>query len=201
LATLATYLDGSKQKQLRLVAYYGQNETNRSKYNNLGVARAETIKYILIRRGAPESRISVEGKIFKKLVLNENGILSGGVEFDIFDKDISNTITEAPFLKEKIFYFNKNKYILSNKDDLEKYAALLKQYMVDEKYSEIIITGFREAKEIQSIDLERAKYIENIFSKHGIDVERISINVNTPNENNKTGSKNNDEKKVEIKVI
>jgi len=78
---------------------------------------------------------------------------------------------------------------------------LLKQYIVDEKDSEIIITGFREVKENQSVDLERAKYIENIFSKHGIDIERMSINVNTTIDINKTGSKSIDKKKVEIKVI
>jgi len=201
LDTLASYLEGSKEKQLRLIAYYGKNETNRTNYENLGIARAETVKYILIRKGAPESRISVEGKLFKKLILNENGMLSGGVEFEFFDNDISNTITEAPFLKEKIFYFKENEYKLSNKDDLVKYAAVLKQYTVDKKYSEIIITGFMELKENQSIGLERTKFIEKTFSKHGIPGDRMSIIVHTAVGKNKTENENNNEKKVEVKVL
>ncbi len=200
LDSLASYLEGAKEKKIRLIAYYGKNETNRTKYENLGIARAGTIKNILVRRGAPENSIGIEGKLLKKLVLNENGILSGGVEFDIFDKDISNTITEAPFLKEKIFYFQKNKYVLLNNDDLESYAAVLKQYLVDEKDSEVIITGFREEIEHQSIDLLRAKFVEDVFIKHGIDLERISIDMNEQVGKNKKSNESIDDKKVEIKV-
>lgn len=201
LEQLAVYLEESKEKQLRLIGWYGQNETNYSNFENLGIARAETIKNILFRNGASESRIVVEGKLFEKLKLNENGILSGGVEFEIFDKDISKIISEAPFLTEKIYYFQKNKYVLAENDDLETYAADLKQYLVDEMDAEVIITGHREADELQSIDLLRAKFIEDVFITHGIDPERISIDVNIPDKKtiNSKGEKN--DKKVEIKVI
>jgi OmpA-OmpF porin, OOP family len=197
LEALATYLDDTKEKQLRLIAYYGKNETNKTYFENLGIARAETVKNILFKRGAPESRISVEGKLFDKLILNENGLLSGGIEFDIFDKDISNTITEAPFLKEKIFYFKKNEYALSDKDDLENYTAVLKQHLVDLKDSEVLITGFREQDELQSIDRLRASFIEDVFIKHGIDLERILLDVSDQTEKDE----NIDDKKVEIKVL
>ena len=193
LEKLADYLSEASEKQLKLIAYYGQSESYIGEYENLGVARAETIKYLLTRSGAPESRIDVQGKKFDNLILNENGILSGGIEFDIFDKDISNAITEAPFLKEKIFYFDKNKYTIEDSEALEIYAAGLKQYLVDEKDSDVIITGFRENKESKSINQLRAKYVKDIFVNHGIDTMRISLDAVNENGNNS--------KKVEIKVF
>ncbi len=201
LDSIALYLEKFKEKKMRLVAHYGKQETNNSNYDNLGIARAETLKNILIRKGAPESSIEVEGMVFEKLNLNENGILSGGVEFDIFDKDISNTLTEASFLKEKKFYFQKNKYVLSDKEELEDYAATLKQYLVDEKTSEVIVTGFRDLDEHQSIDLLRAKFIKDVFVKHGIDIERISIDINDLQGKVADRNKIEDYKNVTIKVL
>ena len=133
--------------------------------------------------------------------LNENGMISGGIEFDIFDNEITNTITEAPFLKEKIFYFQKNKYALKNNLDLENYAAGLKQFMVDTKDAEIVITGFREREENQSLDLLRAKFIEDVFLNHGINQKRILINVDRKGNNANTQKEDQDVKKVEIKVL
>lgn len=193
LEKLAVYIDDSSKKQLRLVAYYGADESYFGKFKNLGIARAETVKYILIRNGAPESSIDVEGRRFEKLALNENGLLSGGIEFDIFDKEISNAITEAPFLKEKIFFFNKNKYVLSDSVELENFAAGLKQYMVDEKDAEVMITGFYIPGESKSIGRLRAKFIEDILLKHGINIDRISLDYKI--------EKDKDSKKVEIKVL
>jgi outer membrane protein OmpA-like peptidoglycan-associated protein len=193
LETLAAYLDESSQKQLRLIAYYGKDEYYDGKFENLGIARAETVKYILTRNGAPESSIDVEGRKFEKLALNENGLLSGGIEFDIFDKESSNAITEAPFLKEKIFFFKKNKYVLSDSVELENFAAGLKQYMVDKKDAEVIITGFHDTSESKSMGSLRAKFIKDILIKHGINIDRISLDSKI--EKDKEG------KKVEIKVL
>src|SRR5690606_13475371 len=139
---LATFLDEFKEKQLRLTGICGQSETNTSRqHENLGKARAESIKNILVRFGTPEAHIITEGKVLEKLILNENGLISGGVEFDIFDKDISNIISKAPFLKEKIYYFPKNSYVLPENHDLESFTAELKQFMVDEKMTKVMVTG------------------------------------------------------------
>ena len=201
LKSLASYLNKNTQKQLRLIAYFGNNESYYGEHPNLGIARAETVKSILVKRGAPETRINVESKSVEKLILNENGLLSGGIEFDIFDKDISNSITEAIFLKEKIFYFEKNSYQLLENEELVKYVADLKQYMVDEKESDVIITGFRNTKENDSMALLRAEFVKDVFVNQGIETERISIEImNEQIQNTKENNGKND-KKVEIKVF
>lgn len=195
LESLATYMDDFSEKQLKITASFGKNETNNTDFENLGVARAETIKNILVRQGAPESSISTEAKKVETLVLNEKKQISGGVEFDIFDKDVSNAITEAPFLKEKFFHFEKNKHTLTNIDELGNYGALLKQYLVDKKDVKVLIVGFCDVEENKKTSLLRAQFIKDAFLGHGIPLEKISVEVNTPTEQNSTNQK------VKIKVF
>ena len=200
LDKLAVYLDGKKEKQLHLVAYYGKEERNRTSYKNLGIARAESIKNILTRRGAPENNIVTESIFLEKLILNENGLLSGGVEFEIFDKETSNRIIEEALLTGKVFFFEKGKHTFSKNAELEKYVADLKQFMVDNKNAEVLINSFYALEESKKMGVLRAEFIKSVFIEHEITEERIRIEKVLSVSDNSKEIDPKDWRKVEIKV-
>ncbi len=61
LDSIATYLQNNPDRQLTLTGYYSAAETNPSSFSNLGIARAEAVKEMLIQRGVPAASLLTAG--------------------------------------------------------------------------------------------------------------------------------------------
>jgi OmpA-OmpF porin, OOP family len=61
LDSIATYLQNNPDRQLTLTGYYTASETNSSSFPNLGVARAEAIKALLVQRGVSAASLLTTG--------------------------------------------------------------------------------------------------------------------------------------------
>ena len=81
LVAVAGYLNTHGERQLTLTGIFHATEKNHSEHQNLGLARAETIRSLLIRKGAEMAQVQVGFKEVERLPLNDNALISGGVEF------------------------------------------------------------------------------------------------------------------------
>ena len=61
LDSIATYLQNNPDRQLTLTGYYTALETNPGSFANLGTARAEAIKALLVQRGVAENLLLTTG--------------------------------------------------------------------------------------------------------------------------------------------
>ncbi|MFK7809197.1 MAG: hypothetical protein AB8F74_15445 [Saprospiraceae bacterium] len=101
LKTVSGYLADDSEKQLILTGLYGANEKNNTAYNDLGIARAETMKEFLVVNGANPENIKATSMKSANLVFNEENLMYGGVNFLFFGGDNgtstsdNNTSTES----------------------------------------------------------------------------------------------------------
>jgi len=73
LDSIATYLQNNPDRQLTLTGYYTASETNPGSFSNLGIARAEAIKALLIQRGVVANSIITAGVERADLTFNAKG--------------------------------------------------------------------------------------------------------------------------------
>lgn len=73
LDSIATYLQNNPNRQLTLTGYYTASETNPSSFPNLGIARAEAIKALLIQRGVTTNAVITTGVERADLAFNAKG--------------------------------------------------------------------------------------------------------------------------------
>ncbi len=73
LDSVATYLQNNPDRQLTLTGYYTASETNSSNFANLGIARAEAIKALLVQRGVEAGSLLTTGVERADLAFNAAG--------------------------------------------------------------------------------------------------------------------------------
>ncbi|MGB0838855.1 MAG: OmpA family protein [Chitinophagales bacterium] len=74
---LAAWLKNNPNKQLTLVGKYAGSEQNPTQFPNLGVARADTIKQILVKAGANPQQIATAGLLKDDLKFGGNKLRNG----------------------------------------------------------------------------------------------------------------------------
>ena len=127
-------------------------------------------------------------------------MLSGGVEFEIFDKETTTQITEAVLLNKKVIYYENNKASFLKDSEFEKYVAALKQFLVDNINAEVIITGFYSKEENEKIAAKRVEFIQSAFIEAEIKEERIRVEKTPELDEYETNISSKLLRKVEIKV-
>jgi outer membrane protein OmpA-like peptidoglycan-associated protein len=80
LQRLATYLKNNPKKVLSLVGYYASQEANDSSFEDLGLARANAVKNILLDFGASDNNILISSSVFPASEVFD-AIVIGGVVF------------------------------------------------------------------------------------------------------------------------
>lgn len=80
LQRLATYLKNNPRKVISLVGYYSSQEANDSSFDDLGLARANAVKNILLDFGALDKNILISSSILPASEVFD-AIIIGGVEF------------------------------------------------------------------------------------------------------------------------
>jgi OmpA-OmpF porin, OOP family len=73
LDSMATYLQNNPDRQLTLTGYYTAAEAYSGPFPNLGIARAEAIKELLIQRGVPAASLLTVGVEQANLTFNAKG--------------------------------------------------------------------------------------------------------------------------------
>jgi outer membrane protein OmpA-like peptidoglycan-associated protein len=112
LNSTANYLKGNASRRLNVTGYYRHDEKNNdSKYANLGLARAGSIKDYLVSLGVPASQISTSGNLLDADWFTGDTLVKGAY----FNFSESNTVpidNNAPVsgdaVRSMAIYFNTN---------------------------------------------------------------------------------------------
>ena len=157
LQLLATWLLENPSMNLNLTGVYTPGEKNHTVYQNLGLARAEAVKSILVQKGALSQNIH-SGYIASGSQPMAGGKLLGGVIFSFDenqggDKSLSSRLPEPSVpvgdLPEvdsgRFFYFSNGSASIVEKD--KPVLDDLKDYLRSDPSIGILITGYSEAVE------------------------------------------------------
>jgi len=164
----ATYLAANPEKMLALTGVYGSGEVNKTVFGNLGIARAEAVKTVLLANGASENQISTMGEEASNLGFIDKKLYNS-VKFE-FPADESGATSGSTlnFDESKTVYF-KGDEVKFHEDDpkLMDIIDYLASYMTTNPDAIILVNGYTDnegsSSEKMRIAKERATNIRRII--------------------------------------
>ncbi len=184
LGSIGRYLRTHPGLFLHLKGLCAGFEKNATSYEDLGLARAEAVKGLLLAAGAPPRRIFTEAERVDNLISVE-GRLHGAVQFYFSEEGRQKPVSLKSFIAsqaEKVFtlHFPEGRYELQ--ETLEKAPPLLDSLIVlvdrEEGYR-LLVTGFsnsiEEQKSLYNLAELRARAVRQYLLTHGLDRRKVDM--------------------------
>ncbi len=174
-AKIATYVNANSDKQLTLVGLYDKDEANPTEYENLGVARAESMKKLLnLVHGADESRILTSGASNDSLIYINNRLYNG-VTFTFVEptENFGQTVSmsDEMDMTPEDWTFSGNNIDLDVTPEIQHYLDKLRSYLSNNPGSVIEVNGHVAASGSASQDdresLNRASKVRRLLRNNG----------------------------------
>ncbi len=211
LDSLAMHLATAKPTHTTtLTGYYNAEEKNDTKFENLGIARAEAVKSILVQKGVPA------GNIFTSGALNSAGkytmsadTLYGGVDFGVQLLDTGKMVElkEDVLIQPRTVYFETGKNSIIITDELNNYLLNAEKYLATHTDKKLLLTGHTDnvgdpAKNAE-LSKERAGFVKAQLEKRSIAAAQIETEGKgdaVPIADNATEEGRAQNRRVEIKI-
>jgi len=171
ISDISQYLLDHQDRIIVLTGLYSKKETNNSDYENIGHARAESLRYLMYRQGVKLERLVIQSKLVKKHQLNSNGLINGGVEFSFSESPLAKY---GDFTLEKEVLFDTKSATEINTPQFDQYVAMMRQYLTDHPDKKIKLTGFSNAVSQNTLTRKRVYTIEKMLKDSGISSDRFS---------------------------
>jgi OOP family OmpA-OmpF porin len=184
IISLKDYLTSNPKQRILITGFATSTEKNTTKYENLGLARANNIKDYFVSKGLPGGLFDTKGIVQDSWKMDLDTLL-GPAEYKFIDAEVATTSStdEWTTLKAKInadpliLYFdtNKSKEQLSDQDkikieDIAKYTKNVSDAMVS-AVGHTDNVGKSESNMI--LGQKRADFAKSYLSKNGIDNSKI----------------------------
>ena len=192
LDTLAHLLNADSTKKLTITAFYRESEKDIQPgfFENLGVARADEIRKLLLERGINEGRISLDHGI------SEDESLSSPLLFDLYTSDVPDEYDKVQFTFTNMTFSDANFEFDSDEfkpgEPFHLYADSVKIYFEQNPDMKLTIIGHTDnigdKKYNHELGLRRAKSSKEYFRELGVvvDIEVDSKGEKRPVASNKT---------------
>lgn len=180
-AKTVQHLQNNTQRILVLSGLYENEETNNCEDAvDLGVARAEQIKELLVQMGAPADRVELDASEIKDLPDYKN-MLQGG--FDYYFKEAAiaeepEILGEAALRSEKItLYFESNEQEINLTPEQRNYLNSLKTYLAENPSAKAKVTGHTDSAGNDAWNMrlsrKRSEFVRDFMIKQGISKRQI----------------------------
>jgi OmpA-OmpF porin, OOP family len=161
---------GASKKTIEVTGYYKSTETNNTKFKNLGEARAEAIKQLLVQRGIPEGNIFTVGIVKDDLAYDANDSTYGAVSFNV--GNVGGAMSEAALFEPRKIYFETGKNQMVVTDELRAYFAQAKTYLSTHPNDKLQIVGHTDNKgdslKNEALSKNRSIFVQGELGKQGL---------------------------------
>lgn len=211
--SLAAYLQLYPGRKLNIKGYYSNNEQNNTNSDNLGIARAESIKSYLVNAGIQPGSISTFGQIDDNLTMFNNKV-SGGIDFEFADHTEINDSTLAVAQKFNDIFRSLDLYFVSGSADYikttdnESFVAEAKEFLNSNPDKKLLITGHTDNTGSADLNMmlskKRAEHIKNVFINAGIPANQLTTEAkgqSQPKAENQTDAGKAANRRVTIVVL
>lgn len=211
ISGLRTFLDEHPENQLFIEGYFREDETNKSSYTNLGIARANQIKEYLKTQEISSKQIRLGGRISDSLGLYY-GKIWGPIAWRI-ERTQNGQTARMDSLRQ---HFENNPIILQFdtersgdqwSDEQKKAFTLLASYLDWDSSAVLQVTGHSDDtgsdEESYRMGMKRAEFVRRQLQENAIPNNRIttqSAGHNQPVASNRTTEGRNRNKRVVIKL-
>lgn len=180
---------------LEITGYYYADEPNTSSFQNMGLARADEIRKLLVSRGKIDSnRVKLSARNLGQYLGDTSKPFKGAAFQFLTAKDLVEELADRT-----IIYFPYNSTVKIDDPQVENYLERLAEKMKTAE-GNVFITGHTD--NIGGMDfnkklgLERANAIKTLLASKGVDAARIKTSTKwfsdpvAPNDNDEGRSKN-----------
>ena len=195
------YLDANGEKRFNITGYYTSDEVNNSAYPNLGLARANSIKSYMAKKGVSPKLINTFGELNDELASGANDIIYKSIDFGLADydndagkKELEELLKSCEALKSDplILHFKTGETAISlNVAQKEKFAKITN--CVDKLGAKVEVVGHTDntGDPVSNIAFGqgRADFAKGYLVKNGIlssDISAISKGQDDPISDNTT---------------
>lgn len=169
------YLRDNPDKMLLLTGIYGSSEVNKSDFANLGVARAESIKNTLVKRGgANPDQISTSGVekenpgYIEKRLYNSVDFTFSTAEPEETTRAISGVDADGNMM---IYFASGETDVDKDSPEMQAIIKYLESYIATNPDYTIRVTGYTDnngnAKDLMKISKERAYNVRRAIRDYG----------------------------------
>jgi len=174
LAQLKDYLVKNPSLQMLLIGKYASDEKNNTSFANLGIARAEALKSIILgEKGNPESIIT-DGVLSDSLYF-ESDTLIGGINV-VFKQLASPNVEASPKLS---LHFPYAKIDFSHSTEIDDKIEEVVTFLKTHPSQQVTLTGYTDNKGSDELNLRlsarRAQNVQDFFVQKGLSSERFKI--------------------------
>ncbi len=193
-----TYLKANPEKMLALTGIYGSGEVNKTEFGNLGIARAEAVKAVLVENGATADQITTAG-IEKPTPGFIDKKLYNAVDFELSSSTAASTTgTTLNFDESKTVYFEQDQTEFSADDaKLLEIIQYLESYLITNPDAIVTVNGYtdnqgssEEKMKIAEKRVERIRRIIRSYKKGKVfsssQVVRNPVGAQDPQADNET---------------
>lgn len=200
-------INNHNQKLLTIVGNYGAAEINNTTFKNIGIARAEQIKSILINKGYDRNLIFTESKLNEPLIAQFQDSIWGGIDFRINTINADLELSEENLLQARNVYFQTGRNSITITPELDNYFTKAKSYLDTHPDKFLEITGHTDnvgdANKNIKLSKERAEFVKSELTKKAILKERIKTDGfgdSKPLMSNDNQDGRDQNRRVEIKI-
>ena len=174
IANISQYLQGHQNRMLNIVGYYKTDEENSSIFPNLGIARANNIKKMLMNAGVNSNQLTTEGKLLTQNWMLRDTLFKG-IDFNfaafVQSDDRLNSIKSRLVGKPLILYFGTNQNTLNLSAQQRQDFADMIYYLDNVKTAKITVEGHTDNQGQHAYNLnlsrERADFVLDYLSRNG----------------------------------
>ena len=172
---VAKHLKDSPNRMLALTGVFGNNETNKTDFDNLGVARAESVKAKLVDLGVEPDRVTTTGQQVDNLSFTKK-VMEGGVNFLFNSTDAAPTsdIGSSEDTDDGSLTFSASTpmnlnitsadFDLSGNTDFQNYIKGLGAYMDANPDEQILLASYNNNKRLRdSIRRNMRTYLKKVL--------------------------------------
>ncbi len=188
LKKTAGHLNKNENKVVTITGLYEKDEKNTGAFENLGIARANSVKNEMVKLGAKRSQIETAGKMRNNLPFNDKNKLNGGIEFSFSEAKKNNDklaqIEKRLKIGPKYLYFATGKDEVKLDADLRKYFADLVYYLDRKPNAKVNVVGHTD--NVGQIDSNirlgqgRADFVKKYLVSNGTGGKQISTSSQGP---------------------
>lgn len=186
---LKAFLASNSSQKITITGYATSDETNTTKFENLGLARADNVRNYFISKGLASSQLNTKGEILNSWKTIADTLI-GPVEYKF--ESVETKPDNWTALKEKInadpliLYFNTNKSSFNlNNNEQQKVADII-EYLKNVKDASVVIVGHSDNVGNRDLNIalaqKRAEFSKNYLIKNGIEASRIATESKGPDE-------------------
>ena len=200
LSKTVDYLKKNKKKSLTINGLYKSDEKNSSMMSDLGKARANTVRKMLIDMGASSKQLLTTSTLKEGSLFNENNLYDG-VNFS-FSGSKSTGTTAAPAapsssLKEgQLLYFETSQQKINLSSEQRVFFTNLIDHLSKNPSAKVNIIGHTDNKGIeaqnQRLGRKRAEFVRDYLIENG-SISKKQISTSSKGQNNPITTNDTDE--------